>query len=231
MMHAEAEPEKWALLYRLAARLAVVMLFLIPVQVIIFALFPIPETIDEFFSTFNGNWALGLLHADVLYIINNLIVGVMYLAFYFSLKRRGESLMLIALVLGLIGICAYMASNKAFELLSLSKGFSLAADEAAKNLYRAAGMAVLAEWQGTAFDVYYVLNGIALIIMAFVMLKSPLYGKRTAMIGIAAGILMAIPSTAGKLGLAFSLASLVPWIVFAAMSAKVFLALGRPGEE
>ena len=231
MTRDEAEPGKWAILYRLAARLALVMLILIPVQVIIFVVFPIPETIDEFFSTFKGSWVLGLLHSDVLYIINNLIVAVMYIAFYLSLKKRGESLMLMALILGLLGVGVYMASNKAFELLSLSRGFSRAVDESTRNLYRAAGIGMLAEWQGTAFDVYYILNGIALVIMAFVMLKSPLYGKRTAKIGIAAGILMVIPSTAGKLGLAFSLASLVPWILFAAMSAKVFFALGRFREE
>ncbi|HPB66404.1 MAG TPA: hypothetical protein PLW80_07575, partial [Spirochaetales bacterium] len=92
----------------------------------------------------------------------------------------------------------------------------------------AAGKASLAGWQGTAFDAYYVLNGIALFVISILMYRSDVYTKATATWGLLAAIFMIIPSTAGTLGLVCSLASLVPWYVFGVRFAKVFRALGRP---
>jgi hypothetical protein len=47
------------------------------------------------------------------------------------------------------------------------------------------------------------------------------------MIGLICGILMMIPSTAGTIGLIFSLASLIPWIIFAIQIAIKFFQLSR----
>jgi len=45
--------------------------------------------------------------------------------------------------------------------------------------------------------------------------------------GLAAAILMTIPSTAGTIGLVFSLLSLLPWYVFTIQFSLVFRRLGR----
>jgi len=166
---------------------------------------------------------------DLLYIINNLIVAIMYLALYLSLRRRNESLMLIALLMGLLGIAAYLASNRAFEMLSLSTQYYSAISDSAKIALLAAGHTMIASWKGTAFDIYYILNGVSLIIISGVMFQSPLFSKRTAAIGLASGILMMIPSTAGTIGMVFALASLVPWAIFAVMVAiKMFWLASDP---
>jgi len=47
-----------------------------------------------------------------------------------------------------------------------------------------------------------------------VMLRSNFFGRGIAWVGLISGILMTIPSTAGTIGLFFSLASLVPWAIF-----------------
>ncbi len=85
---------------------------------------------------------------------------------------------------------------------------------------------MLAIYKGTAFDVYYVLNAITLLVFSFVMLRSSLFSRATAIWGIAAGVFMVIPSTAGMIGLVFSLASLVPWAVFAILVAIRFFQMG-----
>jgi hypothetical protein len=77
-------------------------------------------------------------------------------------------------------------------------------------------------YKGTAFDVYYVLNGAALLILAFVMRRSSAFTRATAGWGIAAGVLMTIPSSAGMIGLIFALASLVPWAVFLVLITRRF---------
>lgn len=84
----EANPEKWGCLYKIAGYATIIMLIIIPIQIAIFTIFPFPDSIESWFELFNKNWLLGLIHLDLLYIINNVIVAIMYLAFYFSLKKR-----------------------------------------------------------------------------------------------------------------------------------------------
>ncbi len=218
--------KKWRLLYKIAGIAAIAMVALIAVQIAVFSLWPTPKDILAWFQVFQSSWILGLMHLDFLYIINNTIVALMYLAFYLSLKNKNESLMLIALVCGTLATAAYYASNPAFEMLSLSRQFSTSATELEKAVYLAAGQTLIMRWKGTAFDIYYILSALCLIIVARVMYGSAIYGKRMAAIGLASGLLMLIPSTAGTLGLYFALASLVPWVVFSWLAAVRFLYLG-----
>jgi hypothetical protein len=151
---------------------------------------------------------------DLLYLLNNALLIVIYLALFAALKKESESSMLVALVLGLVGIAAYYASNTAFEMLSLSNQYAAATSNAQLFLLLGAGEAMLRTYKGTAFDVYYVLNAFALLMMASVMLRSKIFGRGIARVGLISGILIIIPSTAGNIGLIFSLASLLPWAIF-----------------
>ena len=223
----DIDPNKWKTLYKIAGSAAIVMLILIPIQIVVFSVSPIPSSVGEWYALFQSNWILGLLHQDALYIINNIIVAVMYLAFYTSLKSTDESLMTLALLLGFLGICAYFSSSQALEMLELSRLYNTATLQSEKDMLLIAGQYVVAQWQGTAFTIYYILNGIALTLIALVMLKSSIYSKRTAVIGLASGLFMMIPSTFGTVGLIFSLLSLIPWYIFAILSAKKFFELAR----
>lgn len=228
----EANIQKWGQLYQIAGFAAIAMLVLIPIQIAVFSIFPIPSSAKEWFLLYQSNWLMGLIHQDMLYIINNVLVAILYLGFYAALKPKNESLMTVAMLLGFLGIAAYLASNKSFEMLGLSKLYFAAGTEAEKAMLLIAGQAMLLEWQGTAFDIYYVLNGIALILIALVMQKSAVFTKKTALIGLISGILMMVPSTAGTLGLVFSLLSLIPWYIFSILVANRFLRMGKkPAEQ
>jgi hypothetical protein len=216
---------KWSGLYRISGIAAIVMLILIPIQIAVYTIWPMPASVTEWFQLFQNSRVLGLLHLDVLYIINNTIVAIMYIAFYMSLRRKNEALLLLALLAGLLATAAYYASNPAFEVMSLSRGFAAGAAEPEKTALIAAGQILIAQWKGTSFDIYYILSAICLIIMAGAMFKSAVYGRAMAAIGLTSGILMVIPSTAGTLGLIFSLASLVPWVIFSVLAAGKFLKL------
>lgn len=110
------QPDKWRSLYQTAGYATIAMLVIIIIQILVFAVSPMPLRIEDWFDLFLRNWLLGLVHLDALYLINN---------------------------------------------------------------------------------------------------------------GLIAGFLMVIPSTAGTLGLVFSLASLIPWYVFSILVAKKFIQLGR----
>jgi hypothetical protein len=115
----------------------------IPIQLIIFIAWP-PETVSSYFTLFQHNWLLGLLNLDLLYILSNTLMGLIYLALYAAHRRASESFIAIALTLGLIGIAAYFTSNIAFEMLSLSTQYATATTDAQRAMYRAAGQAMLA---------------------------------------------------------------------------------------
>jgi hypothetical protein len=141
----------------------------------------------EYFTLFQKSWFLGLLSLDLLYILNNADLSIIYLALFTALKRNSESLISIALTLGLLGIAAYFVSNTAFEMLSLSHQYAAAATDVQRATFLAAGQSMLAIYSGTAFDMYYVLNATALLIFSSVMLRTNVFSRATAYVGLLAG--------------------------------------------
>lgn len=200
-------------LYRVAQFLALTMLVLIPLQIIIYMIAPPPDTVKGFFELYQQNPLLGLLSLDFLYLFNNMIIVIIYLALFVLLYQEKTVTVLLALVLGLIGIACYYPSNPAFEILTLSNQYFQALPEQ-QTIYLAAGEAVMAGYTGTSFDVYYVLSTICLLLFSYAIIKSTKFKNSVGFWGLASGILMIVPSSAGTLGMIFSLLSLVPWVVF-----------------
>lgn len=216
-----ASSASWSPLYRLTVVLAVIMLLLILTQIAVFIISPPPETIEGFFSLFRSNWFAGLLSLDLIYILDNLIIIFIYLALFVRLFEEKPFLCLAALVLGLVGIASYFSSNPTFEMLTLSAKYFNAPPQD-QGIYLAAGEALLAGYTGTSFNVYYIANGITLILFSSAIIKSPGFGKQAGIWGLASGILMSVPSSAGMIGMIFSLLSLIPWMVFLVLLAKRF---------
>ncbi len=223
----ETSISDWKSLYKVGGVAALIMLPIIPLQSFIFIAYPPPATVIDFFILFQKNWFVGLLDRDLLLIVDNVLLILIYLALYAALVQANKFLMTIGLAFSLIGIAAYFPSNTAFEMLSLSHQYAAATTEAQRATLLAAGQAMLAIYSGTAFNVYYVLNAIALLIFSAVMLRSSVFSKTTAYLGLAAGILMIIPSTAGMIGIYFSLLSLIPWFVWLILFARRLFQLAR----
>lgn len=218
---------RWKGLLNAGGAAAITMFVLMVIQIIVFVIWPPPQTVEAYFSLFQNNWLLGLLSLDLLYIVDSTLLILIYLALYIVLKRFGESAMLIGVIFGITGVAAYFASNTAFEMLSLSTQYSEATSEAQRVMLLTTGQAMLETYKGTAFDIYYVLNTIVLFLFSPVMLRSKIFSKTIAYLGMLAGVLMIVPSTAGVLGLYFSLASLVPWSIWLILVARRLIQLGK----
>jgi hypothetical protein len=93
-------------------------------------------------------------------------------------------------------MAAYMASNIGFEMLSLASAYQ-AADASGRIALLGAGKAMLAVFKGTAFDIYYILSGITLVLFAGAVYASEWFSRATGVWGLIAAGLMMIPSTAG----------------------------------
>ena len=217
----------WRPLYRVAFAAIVIMIVLIPIQIAVFFLAPPPTTAEGFLNLFAQNPWLGLLSLDLLYIINSILMIPLYLALFIALRGTGSVWPALAVTSGFVGLAAYFPSNPAFEMLRLSQRLTEVATEAQRQALLASAETLLAIYVGTAFNVYYVLNAAALILLASSMLRSHVFSRSTGRIGLISGLLMIIPSTAGTLGLVFSLLSLIPWIIFASLIGVRFYHLGR----
>lgn len=195
------------------------MLLLIPVQIVFFTMCPPPETAEGFFQLYKDNWFTGLLSMDLVYILNNVILLFIYLSLVVCLFQENPAFSLTAFLVGIVGIACYFPTNPAFEMLNLSRNYWNTLAEA-QTYYLAAGETLLACYKGTAFDVYYVLNAIALLLFSAVIYKSHRFSKAMGVWGLASGVLMIVPSSAGIIGMIFSLLSLVPWVVFLLLLSK-----------
>lgn len=218
---------KWISIIKYGGISALLIVCIIPLQLIIFTLSPPPSTCISFIELFHTNWLLGLLSLDFLYYFNNALLIVVYLGLYATLKELDFAKMSIALFVGMIGIAAYYTSAVGFEMLSVSQQYYLTDSPEVRKQLETVAISLIERYKGTALDVYYVFNAVTLLLVSVTMFKSPLYGKVTAGWGLASGVFMLIPSTAGIIGMVFSIVSLLPWIVFSALIARKQLTFVR----
>ncbi len=196
---------------------------------IVYVVSPPPSTVVNWFALFQRNPLLGLLAMDLLLIVDYALLGLVFLALWAALRRASPSFTAIALTLELVAVATYFSSTAAFEMLSLSHQHTAATTDAERAMFLAAGQAMLAIWQGTAFDVSYILSGIALLMISVVMLHSRMFSKVTASAGIVGRAAALVPSAAGTVGLILSLISLVPLVLWLILVARTLFHLAQGG--
>lgn len=215
--------QDWQLIYKLAALAAFASIAIIPIQIVFFIIWPLPTDVLAWFERYQQNWLLGLIGLDILLILQNVLILFFYLGLVILLWSTHRAIILLATTFGFIGIGLYFSSNTSFEMLSLSQQYYLSDNPEVQNQLLGAGHMALATFIGAGFNVYYIMSGFALILFSWAMLSSDYFSKFTAYIGLAAGVLMLVPATAGTLGLTMSLLSLIPWVVFCFLVGKVFI--------
>ncbi len=214
-------------LYTAAAWMTIAMLIIIPVQIVVLALSPHPTTVQGWLDLFAGNWLLGLIHFDALYLIDNILILFIYAALFLLLAEKHPVAMISAFLLGFLGIAAYMSSNTAVEMFFLTREYLGGGSGLPDEVFLAAAQNLILRWKGTAFDIYYILNGVTLFLIAYSMLNDPGIRRGTALMALISALFMLIPSNFGTLGLVFSLLSLIPWYIFSLMLVPIFFTEGR----
>ena len=217
----------WKILYRSGGIIAWITLIMIPIQIAIYLIWPPPTEVLDFFRVYQNNALIGLINLDFLYLFTVLFMGYLYLAFFVALNDTSKSLSLIALVIGLIGVCVYFISNVSFEMLSLSKQYALTESNESRKILITSGKVMLTKYSGTAFGVYYILNGISLILFSIAMIRNAIFSNRIAYFGLVSGILMLVPTTVGIVGMAFGLTSLIPTSIWLFMMARRLNVMGK----
>lgn len=223
---AETADSRWSWLYKIGGAAALFSVAIVPIQFVIFILWPPPATALGWFTLFQNNKLGGLLAFELLFPVNAAFGITTTLALYVALRRVNESLMAIALALGLVEAVAFIVARPAMEMLYLSERYAAATTDAQRALFLAAGEAVWATFNGTAFHVGYNLFSIYFLIVSVVMLRRPIFGRVTAYMGILAAILnwgLYVP----KIGLLLSILSIVPLAIWLVLVARRLFQLGR----
>lgn len=224
---AETVDSPWKGLYKVAGVAALISAVIIPIQVIVFIVSPPPSTALGWFTLFQDNKLLGLLAFELLIIVSNALAIPMYLAFYAALRRINESFMAIATALGLVGIVAFFAARPAFDMLFLSNQYAAATTDAQRSMFLAAGEAMVANFNGTASHLGYVFAALAPLIIAVVMLRSNIFSKATAYMGILANVI-ALGFYLPKIGIIFGIISVLPFLlIWNILIARRLFQLGR----
>ena len=222
----EIEESRWNWLFKIGGAAAIFEAVIIPIAIVVYIVSPPPTTATGYFALFQTNALLGLLALDLLLVIGVVVSIPMTLALYVTLRRAGESFMAIALALSLVGAAAYFASNTSINMLSLSGQYAAATTDAQRAMFLAAGQAMLAIYTGTAFHVNYLIGGTAFLIMAFVMLRSDIFSKTTAYVGIISNV-MGFALYVPMIGTFLSISSVVGLLIWYIMIARTLFKLGQ----
>ena len=196
--NAETSDTDWKSLFRVGGVAALIAGILfrrnIAAEIGLFSKYPSPITVDDWFALLQNNRLLGLSYLNIFDIVNYALVGLMFLALYAVLKRVNKSFMAIATTLSFLGIAAYFSSNTAFSMLSLSDQYAAATTETQRNMLLASGQAMLAinrfsdlgSHPGTGGYISLLFIAIAGLITSVVMLRSAVFNRATAYVGILA---------------------------------------------
>lgn len=187
----EESAAAWRPLYRIGAAAALLTVVLIPLQVAAVIIWPPPlgGTALDWFALFQRNRLVGLLAMDLLLIVDYALLVPIVLALSVALRRVSQVYVALGAALFFVAIAAYFASNTAFEMLTLSDRYAAATSDAQRAPYLAAGEAMRVTYQGTAFQVSYVLGSIAGIVLSLVMLRGATFGKVAGWAGVAGNVI------------------------------------------
>ena len=188
----DADDARWGGLFRAAAVGALLTGLLIPLQVVVFIVWPNPEGgAADWFALFRENPIRGLVSYDLLILLEEVLLIPIVLALYLLLRRRSESLMLVASAMWFVSIALFIGANTGFEMLTLAGRHAEAATDVERAAFVASGEGLLAAYMGmgTSFVMGYTLASIAGILAGIAMLRTPLFGRLAAWAAIVANAL------------------------------------------
>lgn len=221
----------WRWLYRIGGAAALFAAAMIPIQLTVFIIWGQPETALGWFTLFEDSKLAGLLAFELLLVISTALGIATTLALYVALRGVNESLMAIALVVGLLEAVAFIMARPAFEMLYLSERYAAATTDAQRAMFLGAGEAMLATFNGTAFHLSINVFSIYFLIVSIVMLRSHIFGRVIAYLGILAALFnwaLYVP----QIGIFLSILSIVPfWAIWLILVARKLLQLARATPE
>ena len=185
----------WKALYKTGGITALVTLLIPPAEILISFLIGVERasartvTAVDWFVLFHDHWFLGLRNLGFLNLVAAALLAPTILAVYGALRGDNRTMGALGAILFFVGIAVYVAHNRAFPMLSLSRAYAAAASDAQRSLLAAAGQAMLAKGQSRSG---VLLIEFACLIISVAMLRGNGFSKLTAGAGIVGNALMMV---------------------------------------
>lgn len=183
----ETADPRWKDLYKIGGVTAIIEVIIPLLAVIAFFIWPYTPgftSTESVFTAIQNDRLGGLMALDFFLLVGILFSIPLFLALYVALKRVNESYALIALAFGLISVVSIIPARPIAELFTLSDLHAATATDVARSHYLAAGEALLALFNGTAWLVCMFFNAVSFLISSFLMLRSNIFSKATAYVGV-----------------------------------------------
>ena len=154
----------------------------------------IPQSAIGKFDQFQDNTLLGLYNLDFLNLTVSVIMIPSFLALFVAHRRINNSFSILALLIFIIGTSIFIANNAALPMFDLSQKYAGSNDNNQKLLLAAAGEALIVKGAHGGFGAFpgFVLITLSEMLISFVMLKSAIFSKMTAYVGLSGTLLLII---------------------------------------
>jgi hypothetical protein len=214
-----------------SAFLQLVMIML--TMTVVFTVGGEPSTAAEYFTILENDRLVGLMRMDMPSIATVALYALTLFGLYAALRHDQPGLMAFATAIGFAGILLWLGSHSLLSMLSLSNQYAATTNELQRSQLLAAGEAVLASnmWNSTAGFISGIFLQGATTLISVLMLRSKVFSKVTAWVGILAHgldlvhiLLMVFAPPAGVILMAIS-GSLYP--VWFTLLGRRLLLLGK----
>jgi hypothetical protein len=174
---------------------AIVILIVFAAELVVVAIHGLPPVFgsaEDWLKALQRDRLLGLAQTFGLDIVAVIFHAPLYVALVFFLRsyRKGYPTLILSAAFAFIGMAVYFSSNATFSMLYLSDQLSAATNDAQRaSVIESAKTAMAVYWNGTGYDIATNFAGIAGILVSIVMLRSKIFSRATAIIGIAGNAL------------------------------------------
>lgn len=223
---------QWRPVIVLGSISAVVVTLLIPVQALVYILFPPPDSVTEYFALFEQNPLLGLVDLDLLLTVDYLVMLPFYLALFAATVGVARGWSSLALITGLFSLLLYLVSREAtFSMWMLSSEYEAASTPEQRAALLGAGQTLLTLYNGGTFAISYLLGAASTLLFSAVMLRHRVFGRLPGIVGLITGATMLVPPNVGPVGVVIAMLSLIPtalWLILLSIALHRMAAGLRP---
>lgn len=145
-----------------------------------------PTTAAAAFGLLQTNRALGLLRLDLPTVLALPLYYLVFLGLFAALRRPDAAYATLSTSLAFVGVTLAIATPTALSMLSLYEKYVAATKEPVRDQILAAGEAVLATdiWHGTGAIIGGLLLQSGAVLISVVMLRSNVFSRTVAYVGI-----------------------------------------------
>lgn len=145
-----------------------------------------PATAVEAFTLLHKNKILGLLRLDLPTVMAMPLYYLVFLGLFAALRKADRAYATLSAAVAFVGVTLVISPPTALSMIPLSEKYAAATTEAVRLQMQAAGEALMAAdmWHGTGAFMGGLLLQSAAVLVSVVMLRSTVFSKTIAWVGI-----------------------------------------------